>query len=74
MEHQDLTFCRNALKSASPSRVASASGFSKRWLEYIRDGHIDNPGIQRIAELRRLIEDRPDLFADAGSTPTESAA
>lgn len=65
MEHPDLTFCREALKRASLGAVAEASPFSLRWLNYIRDGHIDNPSINRVAELKALIKARKDLFPPA---------
>ncbi|MCR4300191.1 MAG: hypothetical protein NUV51_01130, partial [Sulfuricaulis sp.] len=64
MEHPDLIYCRTALKGASLQKVSEASGgeFSRRWLTYIRDGQIDNPGIQNILMLRALIQTRPELF------------
>jgi len=64
MEHPDLIYCRNALKGASLQKVSEASGgeFSRRWLTYIRDGGISNPGIQNILMLRALIQTRPELF------------
>lgn len=71
MEHPDLTFCREALKEVPLARVAADSAFSKRWLEYIRDGQIDNPGIQRIAELKAYIRARPDLWPELAE-PTQS--
>lgn len=70
MEHPDLTFCRAALRGASLQRVsdeakASDLEFSPRWLLYIREGEMDNPGIRRVAELKAFIETRPDLFPSA---------
>lgn len=65
MEHPDLTFCREALKGASLVAVSQAAPFSRRWLQYIRDGEIPNPSINRIAELKALIESRADLFPPA---------
>lgn len=74
MEHPDLTFCREALRRASPGRIATETSlFSKRWLEYLRDGHIENPGIQRVSELRDFIKSRPDLFP-SDSAPIEKAS
>ena len=68
MEHPDLTFCREALKRASLVAVSNEAPFSRRWLQYIRDGQIPHPSINRIAELKALIEDRPDLFPPASRT------
>lgn len=67
MEHPDLIFCRKALKRASLVAVSNAASFSVRWLQYIRDGQIPHPSINRIAELKALIEGRPDLFPPAES-------
>jgi hypothetical protein len=75
MEHPDLTYCRLALRGAALQRVsdeAKAAGleFSPRWLLYVREGQIDNPGIRRVAELKSFIEARPELFPE----PAKDAA
>lgn len=62
MEHPDLTFCREALAGVALAPIAPRMPFSKRWLEYVRDGRIPNPGINRIAELKAFIEVHAELF------------
>ena len=62
MEHPDLAYCRARLKhpAVSCAAVARATGLSKRWVEYVRDGTVDNPGIKNLMTLKehlRSIED-----------------
>mgnify|MGYP000947047417 CR=1 FL=1 len=56
--HPDLSYCRSRLKepSVSCASVAKATGLSKRWVEYVRDGTVDNPGIKNLMTLKAHLE------------------
>lgn len=40
----------------SCASVAKATGLSKRWVEYVRDGTVDNPGIKNLMTLKAHLE------------------
>lgn len=66
MEHPDLTFCRTRLREpgTSPSTIAKDTGLSKRWIEYIRDGAIDNPGLKNVSVLKAYLRRKRKKVAE----------
>lgn len=59
MDHPDLVYCRSRLKDSAVScaAVAQATGLSKRWVEYVRDGTVDNPGVKNLMALKSYLQD-----------------
>lgn len=44
------------MPGVSTKDIARATGLSQRWIEYIRDGKIGNPGIRNIQILKSHFE------------------